>query len=363
MSITTNGDRIGDQMFYPPISDHQHTFDFDSFVSFQNTGAIEALAENACAVRAQFGGNFENAGSVIAQGIASDAKAFDLANPGAGLGLLNTGLIKALGKAGSEETYAIGVTGHSDWGIWIENSGKIISNGYAYIERDVSGSGADVFSWLSNAGLIRGAVALAGGDDQLHNSGRIIGDVDLGAGADFYDGGDGGHRGKIIGGDGNDWIIGGHGGQTIYGDGLSDSAGAGSDLIFGGMNGDRIFGGGGDDSLIGGGGRDILSGGAGADLFAFNQLSEMSLRHPDFITDVEASDTIRVSGFDADTTRAGVQHFQMVDAFDHHGGEAMVAYDKDGRGHLYLDVDGDAVSDAQIIWSGDQSFTNFNFLY
>ena len=60
---------------------------------------------------------------------------------------------------------------------------------------------------VRNTGLIEGITSLAHGNDKVFNAGRIVGDIDLGAGADFYLGRTGTVVGTVLGGDGNDLLI------------------------------------------------------------------------------------------------------------------------------------------------------------
>ncbi len=173
---------------------------------------------------------------------------------------------------------------------------------------------------LTNSGLINGAVTCGYLEDSIDNSlGVITGVVNLGDGADTYDGGDG--RDRVRGGAGSDTIDLG-GGNDVYlagdadgkddidaGDGVDtyDASSAtlgiivdlsaattartvGNDVIInfenivgglandavtgaddanriaGGAGADRIDGQGGNDRLIGGAGADFITGGAGRDI-------------------------------------------------------------------------------------------------
>jgi Ca2+-binding RTX toxin-like protein len=74
------------------------------------------------------------------------------------------------------------------------------------------------------------------------NSGAINGTVDLGGGADVFDGRNGVQTGSVLGGEGGDTLRGGAGRDTL-------SGGAGDDILSGGL---------GDDVIDGGAGTDIL---------------------------------------------------------------------------------------------------------
>jgi serralysin len=106
-----------------------------------------------------------------------------------------------------------------------------------------------------------------------------------------------------------------------------------------------LRGNGGDDVLNGLGGDDQLAGGAGADVFRFTELGGS-----DAILDfTSGTDTIDLSGIDADTGAAGDQAFGFVGgaAFSGTAGE-LRSYSSGGAGFLAGDVDGDAVADFTI---------------
>jgi Ca2+-binding RTX toxin-like protein len=166
--------------------------------------------------------------------------------------------------------------------------------------------------------------------DIFVNRGRVVGDIDLGAGNDLYDGRGGTIEGEVLGGDGNDRFIGGSGVDVFDGGAGIDTldfrkasvvrvalngqfapSGAaagdeyagfevlwgtflGNDILTGstaanGLSGfggnDTLAGGGGGDGLNGGLGTDRMSGGAGNDRFIFNAAREGG----DIITDFSSS--------------------------------------------------------------------------
>ena len=94
---------------------------------------------------------------------------------------------------------------------------------------------------------------LAYGDDAVHNSGLVAGDVLLEHGDDLYSGRRGLMEGVVDGGTGDDTLIGG----------------AGAEVLLGGEGADQLNGGAGDDTLSGGRGGDGLDGGAGNDLLSY----------------------------------------------------------------------------------------------
>ncbi|HHC29179.1 MAG TPA: calcium-binding protein, partial [Rhodobacterales bacterium] len=145
-----------------------------------------------------------------------------------------------------------------------------------------------------NSGRIVGNVVLGAGDDGFTATGRgfVVGEVHGGEGADDLVGaraddwlfgeddndvlaGRGGNdhlyggngNDDIWGGKGRDVMFGGTGGDTLFGEAGADKmhGGADNDSLFGGGGNDRLFGDVGNDPLYGGGGKDVLRGGSGGD--------------------------------------------------------------------------------------------------
>ncbi|WP_425050297.1 calcium-binding protein [Psychromarinibacter sp. S121] len=224
----------------------------------------------------------------------------------------NTGLVS--GIAGVEFSVSSGS---------VHNSGEIRSTRAtdAAIKANNSNGVVDIV----NTGLIAGvglAVALDEFDDTLINAGTIVGDVELGDGADVYDGRGGSVVGQVFGGGGADLyyvddssaeiveapgggvdeiraetdftlggfienlrllgsgdfagtgnssqngVYGNSGDNMLFGDGSRDTmeGGAGSDTMDGGRGNDLIYGQTGDDEMAGRAGADIMEGGEGDDL-------------------------------------------------------------------------------------------------
>lgn len=176
---------------------------------------------------------------------------------------------------------------------------------------------------LRNSGVIDGDVSLALADDRVNNTGKIIGDVDLGAGADTYRGKQQGHvTGKVLGGDGEDMLAGGELNDRL--DGGSDDdlvAGrGGDDWLWGGAGADTLHGGAGDDHLIGGAGDDLLSGGSGRDTFVFGANSG----HDRIVGFEKGQDSIQIFGH---TGGYGTLTFETMGArlkVIHDGGEILL---------------------------------------
>jgi serralysin len=125
----------------------------------------------------------------------------------------------------------------------LNNSGTIESDQFGVARM----GGTNETISVANSGTISGATfsfgQLSGDSDALDlitNTGRMIGDIDLGSGDDSYNGASGHLTGKVFGGDGNDTIVGG----------------VDNDWFEGGADNDTLNGGGGADVLIGGDGND-----------------------------------------------------------------------------------------------------------
>ncbi len=159
-------------------------------------------------------------------------------------------------------------------------------------------AGVDGATRVENLGTIRGAtaVSMSGGNDTLINSGALIGNVDLGDGADIFDGRGGTVTGTIAGGSGDDrfrvstadvdiieldlggfdtvlssvdfalgdWIE----ALTLTGAAVRGSGSASGNTITGNAIDNILNGGAGDDALNGGTGADTLRGGVGLDLLS-----------------------------------------------------------------------------------------------
>ena len=143
---------------------------------------------------------------------------------------------------------------------------------------DVNGAGAEailrdgflLIDENSRIGAVMGEGLIG---DFVINQGRIEGDVDLGAGSDYYGAFfDGSAGGTISGGGGSDMLVG-----LVAGDAPLPITPV-----------DDVFSGGaGDDVLWGGLGSDTLSGGSGRDIFYFDAAGESPTSASDVITDFE----------------------------------------------------------------------------
>jgi Ca2+-binding RTX toxin-like protein len=213
------------------------------------------------------------------------------------------------------------------------------------------------------------------GDDIIANSASRISDrpdggdmFDGGAGFDTlsYEGSDSGVRVDMSSGAASSgWTgtatfknieraVGSYGNDAISGSKAADT-------IEGNLGADTIKGARGDDLLVGGQGSDVLTGGDGADTFSYRAISDSQASAVDLIKDLQSGDHLDLSAVDANTSVAGDQAFDIVDAFTEHAGELVVTYD--AKANLTIvsgDVDGDGVADLEIHVAGDQtSFTGY----
>ena len=193
-----------------------------------------------------------------------------------------------------DDPVAIRISSDTDMHNLVRNYGTITS----IVTAIVGGEGDD---YIENSGRISGNITLGAGNDQLDNSDGIIhGEIDLGEGNDTYIGGTDEYVNQVVGGAGNDiYILQGGlrliledvgGGDAdalaidvtatliqnieilfLYGSADINGAGNALDNTITGNHGDnRLRGRGGSDTLLGGGGEDVLNGGAGIDTASYD---------------------------------------------------------------------------------------------
>lgn len=199
---------------------------------------------------------------------------------------------------------------------------------------------------LENVGTIRGGTFSYQGSnqglvDKITNSGKMFGQVTLGAGNDLYDGHAGHHYTGIIDG------------------------GVGNDTIKGGAEADQILG-----NL----GRDILSGGGGHDVFFFKTINQSGANAStrDVITDfVHGSDDINLVTIDS--VPGGANNAFVFDATRGNAGSAVAAghvgwYWENNPGtandHTIIKINGDADAaiESTIQLNGLISLTSGDFV-
>lgn len=187
--------------------------------------------------------------------------------------IVNTaeGEIVANGSTHAGIALYAGFSEEANGGSSIVNAGTITSSGWWGIDLIHSGSAGAIE--ITNTGLIsggEGAIAGGAGAETVTNLGTILGDIDLGAGNDVYDGSGGIVVGAVSAGDGQDRLSGGAIADDFDGGNGNDvlRGYGGDDTLVGGTGNDRLLGGTGDDAFQGGGGADTLGGGVGDDVLS-----------------------------------------------------------------------------------------------
>ncbi|MEQ1956865.1 calcium-binding protein [Mesorhizobium sp. CN2-181] len=170
--------------------------------------------------------------------------------------LVNHGLITQKGATGSA-AYFLNTSAAPTTASNLVNSGTMDADKYG-VWHD---SSAETLT-VQNSGTITGGTAsffsTGTSNDEITNSGKMIGDVNLGGGDDLYDG-----RLGTIDGD-------------VFGD-------IGQDRLYAGAGNNRLFGQDGNDTLMGGAGADYLSGGSGTDRASYASATKavtVSLANP-----------------------------------------------------------------------------------
>lgn len=226
-----------------------------------NSGTIrvEALEGISKGVFIGRGGDFLNTGEISATGANDQIRGVELRYSGIDGAFLNKGTITA-----TQQDPAFGLTTGVmfGWHTTFENQGTI-SGGYALRLQGGSGHVSGQAYQFINSGTMNGIVDIGGtyaapGQEVLHNSGLIRGDVNFGAEGDTLDGVSGTIVGVVHGNDGDDQLRGGVGAATIFGD-------AGADTIGGATGSNYLRGDDGDDSISGGASFDDINGNQGAD--------------------------------------------------------------------------------------------------
>lgn len=239
------------------------------------------------------------------------------------------------------------------------------------IENATGGSGDDTIRGNQANNAVRGndgddrLIGLAGDDDLIGGIGRDVlmsgaGDDDLSGGADndFLRGGGGAD--SISGGNGNDRLFGDAGGDDLFG--LADD-----DTLYGGTGMDRLFGNAGNDELHGDDGRDFLNGGSGVDtmyggnqrdVFVFTSVSDsptggLSDRIMDFAVGLD----------DIDLSAITATPFSIAIGGGFSGTGPSVITNEVGLNTLvFVDTDGDAITDMRIVVDGTLGLTSSDFI-
>jgi Ca2+-binding RTX toxin-like protein len=302
----------------------QHKFTVSGTIQGWDDGINTIGTSAAQTVSILAGGRIETAndGSIVdADGVILD---------GVGSVLTNAGTIVAQGSGLS---------------LFVRDAGTTTVTNSGFISGIVAGVwnkfGSGVLNFTNTGTVESPNFAFKGGlgSDNVVNKGLLKGTVDLGEGADLYDGRGGTVQGNILGGNGDDRFILGNGAEVIdggYGNDTVDLSGltygvtvnlaapaknkgaavvgdsltnietvigtkyrdyltgdAMNNKLASGAAVDFLYGGAGDDTLVGGASRDRLWGGEGADIFVFEAKPDAG----DFINDFDAlADHIVIEG-------------------------------------------------------------------
>jgi Ca2+-binding RTX toxin-like protein len=195
-----------------------------------------------------------NTGEITGLSAAVDAGA-------GGVSVENHGLMATTGATGT----AIDLRSTNNL---VVNTGTITAGGTAIAFFATVSDILTGFNEVRNDGLIGAPLAIFASAqvERIVNEGTIRGAVELGGGADLFDGSLGRQRGVVNGGDGFDLLIGGAFADTLLGGGFDASqAGTDADTLLGLGGNDLLQGLAGDDSIDGGEGNDTVEGGLGAD--------------------------------------------------------------------------------------------------
>ena len=253
-------------------------------VVFINDGRFEVTGANVQGMRASTQIHFENNGTFRVSGahvvgaegsysIFENTGHFEASGGPSPVGVSLYGIRQAFDNSGDLRAVSNGA-GFGTAVIWqaqdssFTNSG-LIEGDTALVVRPPSSSPSFQTQLFTNTGTIHGAMTFNWNMDLLDNSrGTIVGDVDLGAGADTYSAAAGVMHGALHGGAGDDVIMAGGGSNYLRGDDGVDRIVGGSDFddINGNAGDDTASGGLGDDWVVGGKDNDSLSGGAGGDV-------------------------------------------------------------------------------------------------
>jgi Ca2+-binding RTX toxin-like protein len=207
----------------------------NNLVHIGATGKLVNLGDDAgnlaAIIVAGTSGRVVNEGSINA--IINDSVGVGVGGPDASsiFSVTNSGII----RAGSIGVASFGVDGT----FTLINTGTIIGGEGS---TPAGGDRTGELKWgaFTSFGETADAIIEPNVVETIYNSGRMVGDINLGGGADYYEGRNGTIEGDVFGG-------------------------AGQDKLFSGVGNDRLFGGEGNDQLMGGAGGDLLDGGAGTD--------------------------------------------------------------------------------------------------
>ncbi len=223
-----------------------------------------------------------------------------------------------LGNAGNDSLNG----GSGTDGIW-GGTGNDSIDGGSGADRMHGGQGDDVFV-VNDAGDVVNE-GFESGDDLVQSSVTysLVNSVNVEdlilTGTSAINGTGNNLANALTGNSGNNNLSGGNGADSLIGNNGADTMSGGSynDTLTGGGGNDQLNGNFGNDLIVGGAGTDQMTGGGGNDTFDFNASTETGIGSVrDVIADFSKvsgnTDTIDISGLDANLDISGNQAFQWI---------------------------------------------------
>lgn len=234
--------------------------------------------------------------------------------------VVNSGRIMAINLATGATEFAVQLGGGS-------NSVENMAGGVIF--GITAGAGT---TEILNEGLIQTGIKFTGGQNAIHNSGKIAGLIEGGNGVDTIDNTDGVITGLV-------------------------SLRNGNDTYLGGRDAERI---------CGAAGLDTLAGRGGADTFIYKSVGESTVADAgrDVILDfTSGSDKINLFGIDASAAVAGNQNFTFIGAGAFTGVAGELHYSVvNGTTLVSADVNGDKIADFAINLKGAMMLSSADFV-
>ncbi len=162
----------------------------------------------------------------------------------------NSGTLRATGVGPGASSDAVYIFNSFNTATSFTNSG-LIQGDYAFVASTAASGGAFHDTTITNSGTISGKISFANADNQIHNTGSMIGAIQFGDGNSTYDGPNGTQSGGIYLGHGTNTVTLGNDGEAVFGGGATDkiTGGSGNDFIEIARGNNTINGGGGFNTL------------------------------------------------------------------------------------------------------------------
>jgi Ca2+-binding RTX toxin-like protein len=207
----------------------------NNLIQIGQTGKVIGLGDvdgpRGAVIMTGLSGKVINEGSITA--VVDDGAGIVFAGmeEGSNFTAINSGTIRAS---------AIGILSGLQHGAFLLNNSGTIIGGEGEVRDPTVPTGTFHMGSFTSTSILNMATYLPDVQDTIINSGRMVGDITLAGGDDYYEGRNGRVEGDVFGGNG-------------------------ADKLFAGAGDDRLFGENGIDQLMGGAGADYLNGGAGTD--------------------------------------------------------------------------------------------------